>query len=63
MNHFAVIGEVDELGNGGFGFVVKQVDRWLKGRLTTLRLRRVGGNGLLSICRSWCCCRLLELRE
>jgi hypothetical protein len=34
---FAVVGKVDELGRGGFGFVVKQVDRWLRGRLTTLR--------------------------
>jgi hypothetical protein len=37
MNEFAVVGEIDELGSGGFGFVVKLVDRWLKGRLTTLR--------------------------
>jgi hypothetical protein len=34
-NDFAVVGEVDEFGRGGFGFVVKQVDRWLTGRLTT----------------------------
>jgi hypothetical protein len=34
---FAVVSEVDEIGRGGVGFDVKQVDRWLMGRLTTLR--------------------------
>jgi hypothetical protein len=28
-NDSAVVGEVDELGRGGFGFVLKLVDRWL----------------------------------
>jgi hypothetical protein len=63
MNDFAVVGEFDELGRGGFGFVVKHVDRWLKGRLTTLRRwGRVGGNGLLLIGGRGCGCRLLDLR-
>jgi hypothetical protein len=65
MNDFAVVGVVDKLGRGRFGFVVKQVDRGLLwGRLTTLRRWcRVGGDGLLWICSSgggsWC----LELGE
>jgi hypothetical protein len=60
----AVVGEVDEFGRGGFGFVVKQVDRRLRGRLTTLRRwGRVGGNGLVLIGKSRCSCRLLELCE
>jgi hypothetical protein len=63
-NDFAVVGEVDEIGRGGFGFVVEQVDRRLRGCLTTLRrLGRVGGNGLLLIRKSRCGCRLLELGE
>jgi hypothetical protein len=38
-------------------FVVKHVDRWLRGRLTTLRrFGRVGGNGLLLIGSSGCGC-------
>jgi hypothetical protein len=63
-NDFAVVGEVDKPGRGGFGFVVKQVDRWLTGCLITLRrLGRVGGNWLLLICSSGCGTWLLELRE
>jgi hypothetical protein len=63
-NDFAGVGEVDELGRGGFGFVGKHVDRRLMGRLTTLRRwGRVGGSGLLLICSSGCGCLLLELRK
>jgi hypothetical protein len=60
----AVVGEVDELGRGGIGFVVKHGYRWLRGRLTTLRRwGRVGGNGLMLINSSGCARRLLELCE
>jgi hypothetical protein len=45
-NDFSVRGEVDELGLEKLGVVVKQVDRWLLGRLTTLnRNGRARGNG------------------
>jgi hypothetical protein len=54
---FAVVGEVDDLGRGWFGFVVKLIERWLVGRLTTLlRWCRVGGDGMLMICSSKCSC-------
>jgi hypothetical protein len=63
-NDFAVVGEVDEFGSGGFGIVVKQVVRWLRGRLATLRRwGRVGGNGLLLIGSSGCGYRVMELCE
>jgi hypothetical protein len=62
IDDFAVVGEVGEFGRSWFELVVKQVNRVLKGRLTTLRRWcRVGGNGLLLVFIGGCGCRWVEL--